>query len=174
MPAPPGRELGLEALFGTAAIPSVVAELSNCWVYLLYRTVATARHDGILHNDALRASAFVAAIRSLVTRDPRLRPIIYEGGRADATPTPCRVSLLRLLVQARRGAPLHSRGRFNAAPVQHLLPQGNVTTRSFISVCGTSALLFPVNKKRHGHHGATSSSDINEQEYLSKSVEERV
>lgn len=57
--------LGMEA----QGLPSVVAELSDCWAYLLYRMVATARHSGILSTDAFRTSAFTAAIRSFVTRN---------------------------------------------------------------------------------------------------------
>lgn len=86
MPVPPWHGLAVQTIFGTAAIPAAKAELPEYWLYLLYRTVATARHSGILPNDARRAGSFSAAMRSRVAQDPRVGSVINEAGTSVSPP----------------------------------------------------------------------------------------
>lgn len=76
----PWRDMGLLAILGTMAISAALADLSECWLCLVYRTVTSAKHGGILSTGNRRTASFSTAVRSLVMRDPRVRRVIFDAG----------------------------------------------------------------------------------------------
>lgn len=73
--------------WGIAPVPTAATEVRDCWLYTTYTLVSSARHRGVLANAAAQAANFTAAVRFLVTLDPRTSRALYETRSARLPPS---------------------------------------------------------------------------------------
>lgn len=122
--------------------------------HLIYRAVATARHTGVLADDASRTASFSAAAHSLGTRNPesdgssltRARPCAPKGGVTPSSLTSVCLSCCRFLLSSSSRDGGAVRGRLRVSGVGFCLSQEKhcPTLGEFDQICAIPGKFGPI------------------------------